>query len=95
MMMASVPNEPLVDDYAVIAMLPGMTPSHRIFVAAGTATIGTQAAVEYVCNPDGVADLMKQLGNSGTDQPFEALLHITIVNDVPIETKIMIVHRPH
>jgi hypothetical protein len=94
-MIANVPNEPLVDDYAVIAMLPGMTPSHRIFVAAGTATIGTQAAVEYVCNPDGVAHLMKQLGNSGTDQPFEALLHITIVNDVPIETKIMIVRKPH
>ena len=94
-MTASVPNEPLVDDYAVIAMLPGMTPSHRIFVAAGTGTIGTQAAVEYVCNPDGVGHLMKQLGDSGVDQPFEALLHITIVNDVPIETKIIIVHRPH
>jgi hypothetical protein len=67
----------------------------RLATKLGTATIGTQAGVEYVCNPDGVADLMKQLGNSGTDQPFDALLHITIVNDVPIETKIMIVHRPH
>jgi hypothetical protein len=94
-MVASVPNQPLVDDYAVVAMLPGMTPSHRIFVAAGTATIGTQAAVEYVCSPEGVADLMKRLGSSGTDQPFEALLHITIVNDVPIETRIMIVRKPH
>jgi hypothetical protein len=94
-MISSVPNKPLADDYAVIAMLPGMTPSHRIFVAAGTTTIGTQAAVEYVCNPDGVADLMKQLGNFGTDQPFEALLHVTIVNDVPIETRILIVHKPH
>jgi hypothetical protein len=94
-MIASAPSKPLVDDYAVIAMLPGMTPSHRIFVAAGTTTIGTQAAVEYVCNPDGVADLMKQLGSSGTDQPFEALMHVTIVNDVPIETRIMIIHKPH
>ena len=94
-MISSVPLKPLVDDYAVIAMLPGMTPSHRIFVAAGTTTIGTQAAVEYVCNPDGVADLMKQLGRSGTEQPFEVLLHVTIVNDVPIETRIMIVHKPH
>jgi hypothetical protein len=68
---------------------------HETLETLGTATIGTQAGVEHVCNPDGVADLMKQLGNSGTDQPFEALLHITIVNDVPIETKIMIVHRPH
>ncbi|HEY6845338.1 MAG TPA: helix-turn-helix domain-containing protein [Terracidiphilus sp.] len=94
-MISSVPLKPLVDDYAVVAMLPGITPSHRIFVAAGTTTIGTQAAVEYVCNPDGVADLMKQLGRSGTEQPFEVLLHVTIVNDVPIETRIMIVHKPH
>ena len=93
-MIASVPSKPLVDDYAVIAMLPGMTPSHRIFVAAGTTTIGTQAAVEYVCNPDEVADLIKQLGSSGIDQTFEALLHITIVNDVPIETRIMVIHKP-
>jgi hypothetical protein len=94
-MITSVPSEPLVDDYAVIAMLPGMTPSHRIFVAAGTTTVGTQAAVDYVCNPNGVADLMKQLGSSGTEQPFEALMHVTIVNDVPIETRIMIIHQPH
>lgn len=94
-MIASVPQKPLVDDYAVVAMVPGMTPSHRSFVAAGTTTIGTQAAVEYACNPDSVADLMKQLGNSSTDRPFEALLHVTVVNDVPIASKIVVIHKPH
>ena len=39
--------------------------------------------------------MMKQLGSSGADQPFEAPLHVTIVNDVPIETRIMIVLKPH
>lgn len=94
-MIANLPTQPLVDDYAVIAMLPGMTSSHRIFIAAGTTTIGTQAAVEYVCSPDGVANLMKQLGSSAANQDFEVLLHVTIVNDVPLVTKVVTVHRPH
>jgi hypothetical protein len=40
---------PLREDYAVVALSPGLTQSHWILELAGTTTLGTQAAVEYVC----------------------------------------------
>jgi hypothetical protein len=86
---------PLTEDYSVVALTPGVNPARSVMILAGTTTIGTQAAVEYVCRQDSVAELLRRLGISkaGEPTPFEALLHVRVVRGVPVETKILAVRK--
>lgn len=79
-------THPLVEDYAIIALLRGLDPARRIMILAGTTTIGTQAAVEYVCESGSVEELLKTLGvHSQNDvKPFEALLRVKVTRGVPV-----------
>jgi hypothetical protein len=79
------------EDYAVVALLRGMNPSQSVLILAGTTTIGTQAAVEYVCRQKSVEDLLLRLSlsDNGEVQPFEAVLHVKVVRGVPLETQLV------
>jgi len=86
---------PLTEDYSVVALAPSVNPERSIMILAGTTTIGTQAAVEYVCRQDSVAELLRRLGVSkaGELTPFEALLRVKVARGVPVETKIVAVRK--
>ena len=89
-------NQPTTEDYAVIALLPGLDPAHSVLILAGSTTFGTQAAVEYVCREDSLRELLRQLKISKPAdlQPFEALLHVNIIHGVPVTTILVAVrHR--
>jgi hypothetical protein len=62
-------------------------------ILAGTTTIGTQAAVEFVCREDSVLQLLSRLHvPEGDDlKPFEAVLHVKVVRGVPVETSLVAV----
>ncbi len=83
-------NQPTVEDYAVVSLLPGLDPSHSILILAGNTTFGTQAAVEYVCREDSVKELLQRLKvrKAGDLKPFEALLHVNIAHGVPVTTEL-------
>jgi hypothetical protein len=87
---------PLAEDYAVIAVLPGMSPSHWTMILAGTTTIGIQAAVEYVCRNNKVDELLKRVGRSagGDVMPFEAVIRIRVSRGVPVGSELVAVHTP-
>jgi hypothetical protein len=86
----SRPERPLTDDYAILALAPGVEPGKRILVFSGLTTFGTQAAVEYVCNPETASELLKQItGPKGEIRPFEAVLHTTIGGGVPLQTRLV------
>ena len=93
--LASPANEPTVEDYAVIALVPGIDPSQAILILAGNSTFGTQAAVEYVCREDSIQELLQRLKvTKASDlKPFEALLHVKIIHGVPVKTDLISV-RP-
>src|SRR5882724_906921 len=55
--LASPPGEALTEDYAVIAFRRGLDPTRSVLILAGTTTMGTQAAVEYVCHQDSLEEL--------------------------------------
>src|SRR5579864_5287336 len=76
--LGSPASAPLTEDYAVIALMRGMDPSESVLILAGTTTLGTQAAVEYVCHEDSLAQLLPRLGvpPSGDVKPFEVVLQI-------------------
>ena len=89
----SRPERPLTNDYAILALLPGMQPGERILIFSGLNTFGTQAAVEFVCRPETVAELLRQVtGSKGEIRPFEALIETTITGGVPVQAKLVTVH---
>jgi hypothetical protein len=66
-----------------------------VIILAGTTTIGTQAAVEYVCEKDSVEELMRTLAPHGEEmKPFEALLRVKVTRGVPVGIELVAVrHR--
>lgn len=93
---ATPANQPTVEDYAVVSLLPGLDPSRSILILAGNSTFGTQAAVEYVCREDSIKELLTRLkvSKAADLKPFEALLHVKIAHGVPVTTELISVRSP-
>jgi len=89
--LGSPSNEPLTEDYAVVGLIHGIDPTHSVLILAGTTTMGTQAAVEYVCRQDSLKELLLRLSVSkgGELKPFEAVLHVKVVRGVPVKTDLV------
>jgi hypothetical protein len=86
----SRPERPLTMDYAVIALMPGVQTGKRTLIFSGLTTLGTQAAVEYACRKDSLAELLKVVSSpSGEVRPFEALLEVTLEGGVPLQSKLL------
>ncbi|MGB8475436.1 MAG: hypothetical protein WCE61_15240 [Candidatus Acidiferrum sp.] len=86
---------PLVVDYAVLALLNGMTQGRYVLILAGTTTIGTQAAVEYVCKQSSVEELLLRLSVSqdGELKPFEAVIRVKVARGVPVGTELVAIRK--
>jgi hypothetical protein len=93
--LASPSNEPITEDYAVIGLEPGIDPVRSMLILAGTTTMGTQAAAEYVCREDSLAELLRRLGVSKADElmPFEALLRVKVTHGVPVKTDLLAIRK--
>ena len=87
------PTLDLVEDYSVIALVRGLNPAKSVLILAGTTTIGTQAAVEFVCQQDSLERLLSRLEvtTAGDLKPFEAVLKVKITRGVPVESDIVAV----
>jgi hypothetical protein len=84
------PEHPLTKDYAVIALMPGVESGKRTLIFSGLTTLGTQAAVEFGCRKDSVAELLKAVSTAkGEARPFEALLEVTLQGGVPLQSKLI------
>lgn len=86
---------PLTEDYAVVALVKGMNPGQSVLILAGTTTIGTQAAVEYVCRQSSVEELLLRLSvaQNGELKPFESVIHVKVVRGVPVETELVAIRK--
>lgn len=83
----SVTNQ-LTRDYAVVLMLPNETKEKRVLLIYGIYTQGSQAAIEYLTNPELMAELRKELLKLSPDHKavppyFQLLLSTTVENSVP------------
>jgi hypothetical protein len=92
---ATPSDQPLTEDYAVIALMPGLDPARSVMIFAGTTTFGTQGAVEYACHPHSVEQLMSRLSTDkgGDVKPFEALVRVKVTHGVPVETELVAVRQ--
>jgi hypothetical protein len=73
----------------------GLDPTESVMILAGTTTLGTQAAVEFVCQQNSLQQLLPQLkvSSSGELQPFEAVLRVKIARGVPVESSVVAVRN--
>jgi hypothetical protein len=92
---ASPATAPLTEDYAIIALMPGLNPDRSIMILAGTTTFGTEGAVDFVSRPNSVADLLSHLSvqKIGELKSFEALLRVKVARGVPVETELVAVRN--
>ena len=95
MFFGSPSGDPLTEDYAIVGLVPGMNPAHSVLILAGTTTIGTQAAAEYVCRQDSLEQLLLRLSVSDTGEmkPFEAVLHVKVARGVPVGTELVALRK--
>ena len=75
-------------DYAIVLMLPNERSDNRVLLIYGIYTQGSEAAIEYLTNPERMTELGKALlelsPNRRTVPPyFQALLSTTVENAVP------------
>jgi hypothetical protein len=91
MFFSSPPGSPLTEDFAVIGLVPGVNPARSVLILAGTTTIGTQAAAEYVCRLNSLQQLLLRLSvsDNGEMKPFEAVLRVRVARGVPIATELV------
>ena len=68
-----------------------MNPAKSVLILAGTTTIGTQAAVEFVCQQNSLEELLPrlQVSEHGELKPFEAVLRVKVTRGVPVESEIV------
>lgn len=75
-------------DYALVLMLPNERSDNRVLLIYGVYTQGSQAAIEYLTNPERMSELRKTLLDISDDhrtvpQYFQAMLTTTVENAVP------------
>ena len=78
----------LTRDYAVVLMLPNETKERRVLLIYGIYTQGSQAAIEFLTNPERMTELRKALLDLAPDHKtipsyFQLLLTTTVENSVP------------
>ena len=91
----SVTNH-LTRDYALVLMLPNETKDKRVLLIYGIYTQGSQAAIEYLTNPEQMAELRKALIDAAPDHRtappyFQLLLTTTVENSVPGKSSLVAV----
>ncbi len=84
-------NTSLAEDYAVVALVKGINPEHSELILAGTTTIGTQAAVEYVTRENYLNELLKRMNVTQPSElkPFEAVIRVKVARGVPVESSLV------
>jgi hypothetical protein len=92
----TTPVRPYVDDYAIIALLPGHVSGRMAMVLAGCTTFGTYSAAEFVSRSERTEELLIKLTGQPRPvsvPPFEALLYTRIEKGEPVQTRLVAVHR--
>ena len=89
--LASPSNVPMTEDYAIVALVKAINPEHYELILAGTTTIGTQAAVEYVSRENYLNDLLSRMNvrRPSDLKPFEAVIQVKVAKGVPVESSLV------
>jgi hypothetical protein len=86
----------LTRDYALVLLLPNESRDKRVLLIYGIYTQGSQAAIEYLINPESMSELRKELLKLSLDHQtvpryFQLLLTTTVENAVPGKSSLVAV----
>ena len=86
---------PYTMDYAVIGVVPALTPGRRALILAGRTTFGTHGATEFLLDENSVSALLHRLGRLSTEKLpfFEVLLRVKISGGVPIQPELVLLKQ--
>jgi hypothetical protein len=86
----------LIADYALITVKPNISEANDVMMLAGVYSQGTEAAAEYVTNPDYLDQLNQRLQPAGSaPRYFQALLKVSVENGIPTTISILALHELH
>jgi hypothetical protein len=90
-------NGKLIEDYGLITVKPNFLFRNTVMVLAGIHSEGTEAAAEYVTNPDylrNLSDRLRQLSDaSSPPKYYQALLKVAVDNGMPTTISLVTVHE--
>ena len=79
------------EDFGLVSLMAGFGDTHPILLLAGTTTLGTQGAVEFVCREGSVNALLSRF-SGGKLAPFSALIRVKVSGGVPVSSDLVTVH---
>ena len=71
------------DDYAIVSRILDSKTGRSLIIIAGLTHRGTQAAGDFITNPDLVAEFIKQAPKDWSRKNLQIVLHTNVVNDIP------------
>jgi hypothetical protein len=84
----------LITDYALITVKPNISEANDVMMLAGIYSQGTEAAAEYVTNPDYLDQLNQRLQpQASAPRYFQALLKVSVENGIPTTISILALHE--
>jgi hypothetical protein len=90
-------NGKLIEDYGLITVKPNFLFRNTVMVLAGIHSEGTEAAAEYVTNPDylkNLSDRLRQFSdNSAPPKYYQVLLKVAVDNGMPTTISLVSVHE--
>lgn len=88
----TVPNnthESSTDDYALITRLISSKTGGPVITVAGIGQNGTQAAAEFLTNPDKMRSLLQSAPAGWETKNMQAVLHVKVVGYLPVSIEVM------
>lgn len=79
----------LIEDYALIAIKPGISERKTVMIVAGTRGEGTQAALEYLTDESYLADLNQRLQRLHFPKYFQVLLKVSVDDGIPTNISVI------
>jgi hypothetical protein len=89
-------TQALTVSYALISVLPGISPGTKIVSSAGLDTYGTSAGIEFLTSTAGVTELLRQLDPArrrALPEFFQAVVRAGIVRDDPANLSLVLVRE--
>jgi hypothetical protein len=86
------PDGTTTDDYAVVTRLLSPKEGRILLTAAGIGQYGTQAASEFLSNPQRIADFAAKAPRDWSKKNIQIVLHIKVADETPAAVEIVAVH---
>ena len=71
------------EDYAIVSRVVNSKTGTTVITVAGVGYAGTQAAAEFLTNPQSISALVKSLPKGWEKKNIQIVLHTTVINQLP------------